>query len=71
VRRFCYRFLHASLMHNVLRGHAIWKHNSPHEMFFYKIRKQTIICNAGKYYFTYVLFTQNYHHQECGNLGRI
>jgi hypothetical protein len=22
-------------------------------------------------FFTYVLFTQNYHHQEHGNLGRI
>jgi hypothetical protein len=31
------------LMHNVLRGHAVRKHNYEHGMLFYKTGKQTII----------------------------
>jgi hypothetical protein len=53
-------------MHNVLRGHVVWKHNYEHGMLFYKTGKQTIIGRATYYYFTDLLFTQNYHHQERG-----
>jgi hypothetical protein len=43
---FSYRFLHASLTHNVLCGHAICKHNYPLGMLLYKTGKQTIIGRA-------------------------
>jgi hypothetical protein len=45
-RRLSYLYDHTSLMHSVLRRHAVWKHNYPHGMFFYKTRKQTIIGRA-------------------------
>jgi hypothetical protein len=45
-RMFSYLYDHASLTHNVLRGHAVWKHNYPHGMFFYKTEKQIIIGRA-------------------------
>jgi hypothetical protein len=45
-RRFSYLYDHASLTHNVLHRHVVWKHNYPHGMFFYTIGKQTIIGRA-------------------------
>jgi hypothetical protein len=45
-RMFYYLYDRASLTHNVLRGHAVWKHNYPHGMFFYKTEKQIIIGRA-------------------------
>jgi hypothetical protein len=45
-RRFSYLYDCASLMHNVLHRHVVWKHNYPHGMFFYKTGKQTIIGRA-------------------------
>jgi hypothetical protein len=49
-RRFCYDFLRACLTLNIFDGQPIWKHTSLHELFFYKTRKQTIIC--GEQYIT-------------------
>jgi hypothetical protein len=67
--RFCYRFLPTCLTLNIFGEHPLWKHNSLHGLFFYNTGKWTITCRATKYYFTYILFTQNYHHQEHGNFS--
>jgi hypothetical protein len=54
-------------------GHPVWKHNPLHGIVLLKVRKneQLYIGQQNIALHIVLICTENYHHQENGNFGRI